>query len=128
MLSKTPPETINQRWLSNTAFQALACRIVLVAVGAGIVLISLTPYVSITSLYFPFLGLFSLGGGLLGLADKLAPPVYGLDLHAGGHEEFWFFSTTGLAIAVALSLIYSFWNRPVSRKGLTFTYSAFLLI
>ena len=115
---------------SNTWSQLplLACRIILIAVGAGIVLISLTPYVSINDLYFPFLGLFSLGGGLLALADKLVTPVYGLNLNTTGREEFWFFSTTVLAVAVALSLIYCFWNRPVSHKRLTFMYSTFLVI
>jgi hypothetical protein len=106
----------------------LARRVILIVIGAGFVLLSLTPYLPVRVLSFPFFGLFSPGFVLLELADNLVPPAVGQNLITGDREEFWFFSTIGLAIAVALSLIHCFWNRRVSRKALALTYSILLVV
>src|ERR1051326_4275199 len=105
-----------------------ARRIILIVIGSGIVIISLTPYLPVRVLSFPFFVFFSPGFLLLELAAKMVPPAVGQNLITDDREELWFFSTIGLAIAVALSLIRCFWHLWVSRKALTLTYSTLLVV
>jgi len=84
----------------------------------------LHPVLTNATVYLWFGGL-----GLLEAADRLFPPgPPGQNLNTDERDTYLSLSFTGLGLAIALSLVYCFWERQPTKKALTISYFAFLIV
>lgn len=104
-------------------------RIIILAAGALIILISLAPDLHIPFLYRPFLTLWWGGLHLMDATAKLFPPGPSCqNLNTSHRDIFISLSRVGLALAISLSLVFCFWERRVTPRARTLPYFFFLIL